>query len=228
QATQRGGAPVQAPKRLPAHLLPVRETRCDVSGLPQLRPRGRWAPKFVLTRPSKKGSAMSYPIKNRFSAAVESFRRQFADQPTQALGSILPSQSVHQALAQFAPAFRQRVYPPLTTLSLSIGQALSPDGSRQDAVARMLSARAAQGLPGCSLISGPYCKARQRLPLALIDRLLAEVAERLERQSPKDWRWRGRSLKLVDGTTVSMPDTASNQQAYQANGAQKPGQSFPQ
>ena len=58
-------------------------------------------------------------------------------------------------------SYRERVYPPLTTLGLFIGQALSADGACQDAVARHLSERTAQGEHQCSLSSGPYCKARQ-------------------------------------------------------------------
>ncbi|MDF0650249.1 MAG: hypothetical protein P0121_02125 [Nitrospira sp.] len=40
-------------------------------------------------------------------------------------------------------AFRERVYLPLTTLGLFIGQALSADGGCQDAVARPRSERTA-------------------------------------------------------------------------------------
>jgi hypothetical protein len=117
--------------------------------------------------------------------------------------------------------------PPLTTLGLFIGQALSPDGACQDAVARRLSERTAQGLAACSLNSGPYCKARKRLPLDLIRRLALTVGDRLERASPVDWKWRGRSIKLMDGTTISMPDTESNQLAYPQSGTQQAGLGFP-
>ena len=123
--------------------------------------------------------------------------------------------------------FRERIYPPLTTLGLFIGQALSPDGACQDAVARRLSERTAEGQVACSLSSGPYCKARQRLPLGLIRRLALNVGETLEHDSPADWKWRERSIKLMDGTTISMPDTESNQSVYPQSGVQKPGLGFP-
>lgn len=41
------------------------------------------------------------------------------------------------------------------------------------------------------------------------------------------WRWRGRPVKLIDGTTVSMPDTEENQLRYPQHEAQKPGLGFP-
>jgi hypothetical protein len=124
-------------------------------------------------------------------------------------------------------AHRERIYPPLTTQGLFIGQALSQDGACQDAVSRRLSERTALGEDACSLNTGPYCKARQRLPLGLIRRLALTVGETLERASPVNWKWHGRSVKLMDGTTISMPDTASNQSVYPQSGAQQAGLGFP-
>lgn len=165
--------------------------------------------------------------KKRLQRGVEQFRRQFGDQPTQALGVVLPDDILHAALEEEVGGFRQRVYPPLTALGLFIGQALSQDGACQDAVARHLSERTACGQSACSLNSGPYCKARQRLPVGLINRLGVVVGEQLEQSSPLDWKWRGRSIKLMDGTTISMPDTQENQSVYPQSGVQKPGLGFP-
>ncbi|MFO0217376.1 MAG: IS4 family transposase, partial [Burkholderiales bacterium] len=115
-------------------------------------------------------------------------------------------------------SYRDRLYPPLTTLGLFIEQSLSTDGACQDAVARYLSARHARDQAPCSLNTGPYCKARQRLPISLVEQLSATIGERLEQSAPSQWRWRGRRVKLLDGTTVSMPDTPANQAAYPQSG----------
>ena len=155
------------------------------------------------------------------------FKRCFADYPTRALNELLPEESVSRMVEEETGSYRERVYPPLTTLGLFIGQALSPDGACQDAVARHLSERAAQGATQCSLNTGPYCKARQRLPLPLIERLATAVGERLETASALAWKWRGRAVKLLDGTTISMPDTPANQAEYPQSGQQKPGLGFP-
>jgi hypothetical protein len=45
--------------------------------------------------------------------------------------------------------------------------------------------------------------------------------------APARWCWHGRDVKLVDGSTLSMPDTAANQQAYPQPASQKPGLGFP-
>ncbi|CAH1204449.1 hypothetical protein NTGBS_530007 [Candidatus Nitrotoga sp. BS] len=41
------------------------------------------------------------------------------------------------------------------------------------------------------------------------------------------WLWRGRLVRLVDGTTVTLPDTQANQTAYPQKRGQKPGLGFP-
>src|SRR5690606_36390526 len=111
----------------------------------------------------------------------------------------------------------ERLYGPLTTLALFIKQVLGADHSCQDAVARGVSARVALGQRPGSLNTGPYCKARARLRLPFIDRLGREVGARLSAGQPAAWLWRGRPVKLVDGTTVSMPDMAPNQGRFPQN-----------
>ncbi len=130
-------------------------------------------------------------------------------------------------MAEEAAGFRDRIYSPLSTLVLFIEQVLSADHSCMDAVARGLSARIALGQARCSLNSGPYCKARARLPVGLIQRLGREVAARVCAQQPGAWRWRGREVKLVDGTTVSMPDTRANQVRFPQIHEQGAGLGFP-
>jgi len=165
--------------------------------------------------------------KKRLQRAVTEFKQRFADYPTKAFDELLSEESVSRMVEEETGNYRDRTYPPLTTLGLFLGQALSPDGACQGAVARHLSERVARGAAPCSLNTGPYCKARQRLPLALIERLATAAGERLEAASASAWKWRGRAVKLLDGTTVSMPDTPANQAEYPQSGEQKPGLGFP-
>ena len=43
----------------------------------------------------------------------------------------------------------------------------------------------------------------------------------------KRWLWKGRRVLAYDGSTVSMPDTAENQQVYPQPPQQQPGLGFP-
>jgi hypothetical protein len=122
---------------------------------------------------------------------------------------------------------RERIYPPLDTLRLFVGQVLSADRACQDVVGRRLSERVAQGQSPSALNTSAYCDARQRLPIKLPVVLGDMIGERLEAMTPSAWRWQGRCVKLFDGTTVSMPDTPSNQQTYPQSREQKPGLGFP-
>jgi hypothetical protein len=158
---------------------------------------------------------------------VRRFRARFVQSAGTALGKVLTAQVLRNAVLEETGSWRERLYGPLTTLVLFIEQVLGADHSCQDAVARGLSARVGLGQAPCSLNTGPYCKARGRLALSLIERLGREMAARLCAAQPAPWLWRGRAVKLVDGTTVSMPDTAANQRAFPQSRQQKPGLGFP-
>jgi hypothetical protein len=144
------------------------------------------------------------------------------------LGEVLPTDVVMQAVEEEVGEHRQRVFPPLVTLTTFIGQVLDPDHSCREAVAQVVAERVAAGEEPCSSATGAYCKARQRLPEELPLRLLRETGQALEAQAESHWQWQGRAVKLVDGTTVSMPDTAANQEAYPQPSGQAPGLGFPQ
>jgi hypothetical protein len=155
------------------------------------------------------------------------FKRLVADEAASALAQAIPAQVLEAAVTAHAGRYRERLYPPLATLGLFIEQVLSADGACQDAVARHLSARSARKELPCSLNTGPYCKARQRLARGMVDQLIVSTGACLEQAAPASWRWQGRRVKLLDGTTVSMPDTAANQAAFPQSGEQKPGLGFP-
>jgi DDE family transposase len=155
------------------------------------------------------------------------FRARFAQSVGAALGELIPAALLMQWVVEEVGQWRERDYSPLRTLKLFLEQVLSADQSCQDAVARGVSERVAQGEAPCSLNNGPYCQARLRLPLGLPVRVARESGARLCAGQPAAWRWRGREVKLVDGTTVSMPDTAANQARFAQSHEQKPGLGFP-
>ena len=72
-----------------------------------------------------------------------------------------------------------------------------------------------------------YCQARQRVPRSWLEKIHRRVVGRIEQDAGERHRWHGRNVIVVDGTGVSMPDTAENQNAYPQSKRQKPGCGFP-
>lgn len=165
--------------------------------------------------------------RRRLRRQCEEFRREFAQQGSGGWAQVLPKAEIEQLMMAEVGAYRERIYAPLTTLRLFVGQVLASDRACQDVVGRRLSERVAAGMAECSLNTRSYCMARQRLPVALPKQLQERLGRRLEARTPVAWRWQGRPVKLFDGTTLSMPDTASNQAAFPQPGGQKPGVGFP-
>ena len=58
-------------------------------------------------------------------------------------------------------------------------------------------------------------------------RLALEMARECESQLPNEWRWKGRRVLLVDGSTISLPDTPENQAEYPQSSSQAEGLGFP-
>jgi len=125
------------------------------------------------------------------------------------------------------PPHRERVFTPTLTLSMFMAQALSDDGSCQKAVDDLLAKRVCEQLPPCSVSTGAYCRARRRLPKAMITELVTATGALAKERVRAPWLWQGRSVKLVDGTTISMADTAENQADYPQQSMQAPGLGFP-
>ena len=104
---------------------------------------------------------------------------------------------------------------------------LSADPSCRAAALRVLVLVVVLQRPPCSTDTGLYCRARGKLPAALLRRLTLDVAGHLEQAVPQRWLWKGRHVHLVDGTTVTAPDTEENQEVYPQPPGQKPGLGFP-
>ena len=160
-------------------------------------------------------------------AQVQSLLRGFLQDGSFPFGSVLTVKDIVDLISQECVETADRIFTPLVTLCTFLSQIHSDDPSCRAAVARLNATRVAQGLAPCSPLTGGYCKARQRLPETLLQRLLVLSGQRLQQQIPAAWHWHGRAVKIVDGSGVSMPDTEENQQEYPQPGSQAPGLGFP-
>ena len=124
---------------------------------------------------------------------------------------------------------RQRIFSPLVTFWAFLAQVLERGSSCRDALQR-ISAWWQVHFPGQgspSADTSAYCQARARLDETVLQQIGSDVAEQLERQVTNDQLWLGRRVKIVDGTGLSMPDTAANQRQWPQSSGQKPGCGFP-
>jgi hypothetical protein len=153
-------------------------------------------------------------------------RRHFLQDGELPFTDVLTEGAVAQALAAVT-GWLDRVFSPLVTLWVFLGQVLSADHSCRAAVARLIAHRLARGQRPCSAQTGAYCQARQRLPESFFADVACSVGRRLDDQADRRWLWQGRRVYLFDGTTVTMPDTPENQAAYPQVYNQKPGLGFP-
>ena len=141
--------------------------------------------------------------------------------------NLLTGPQLLEAVEAQLPEHRERHYPPTLTLSMFLGQVMSADGSCQNTVNEALVNRLLSGMSVGSANTGGYCIARQRLPQEMVSTLARQTGALLGVYTPTGWLWGGRHVKLVDGTTVSMPDTEANQARFPQPGGQAPGVGFP-
>lgn len=138
-------------------------------------------------------------------------------------------------VAQFIPAEtflptgsqRERVFTPWVTFITFLGQVLARGSSCREAVRRVQAWSVASRRPPPDDNTSGYCQARTRLSLATLQASHEQVSGWIERRTQEAWRWCGRSVKVLDGCGVSMPDTAENRARWPYAGGQKPGCGFP-
>jgi hypothetical protein len=126
--------------------------------------------------------------------------------------------------------FYHRLYTPLVTVLVFIAQVLDSDRSCRKAVSRLVglaSSSSRQG-PKPSQNTAAYCKARLRLPLTLIWKLIEWSRQRIDAQVGADELWLGRhKVHVVDGSSCQTPDTEANRNELGLPANVKPGCGLP-
>ncbi|MCH7686694.1 MAG: IS4 family transposase [Planctomycetes bacterium] len=155
------------------------------------------------------------------------FRRQFAQHGKLPFANVLPEETVIECLRTLGVVYYESLYNPVAVVWLFLSQVIHANPTLAVVVENFLAWRLGQGLSPCSVDTGAYTRARQRLPESLLALLTQQTGREADRAAPDGWRWLGRVVKLFDGSTVSMPDTPENQAAYPQNRSQAPGVGFP-
>jgi len=169
---------------------------------------------------------MTYSNPGSFRAQASFLRRQFLQDGELPFTNVLTEEVIAQALTALSD-WLDRIFSPLVTLWVFLGQVLSADHSCRAAVARLIAHRLARGQSPCSPETGAYCQARKRLPESFFADVARQTGRNLDAQVDPQWLWKRRRVYIYDGSTVTMPDTSPNQAAYPQPKAQKPGLGFP-
>jgi hypothetical protein len=176
--------------------------------------------------PGKEAPKVRYSNSGSVREQVDFLRRQFLQDGDLPFTDVLTEDVLTQALTAVG-VWLDRVFSPLVTLWVFLGQVLSADHSCRAAVARLIAHRLSRGQRPCSAETGAYGQARRRLPETFFADVACSVGRNLDARAERDWLWTGRRVYLFDGSTVTMPDTRENQQASPQVYNQKPGLGFP-
>ena len=107
--------------------------------------------------------------------------------------NVLSEEVVSQSLAAIGRCWKDRIYSPLVTLWVFLGQVLSADHSCRAAVARLIAHRVSQG-QSVLCGDGAYCQARKRLPEEFFPDVACQMGRRWTQRSIPQWLWKGRRV----------------------------------
>ena len=160
----------------------------------------------------------------------QQFLRVFLQDDNHRFRDVLTEEQIERTAQQQQLSFgtgTQDIYTLPLTLWLFVTQVVSEAKSCLAAVARLLAWLTKVGRAVCDAGTGAYCKARAKLTELFLQTLACDVGRQLEDQALDGWRWRRRRVVLVDGSTLSLPDTRANQAVYPQTRSQRPGVGFP-
>jgi hypothetical protein len=178
----------------------------------------------------KEGIFMAYTIPRGLGSRFTGILRSFAQDDGLPFASVLTEEQIQAAAKAEGVSFGQGVkdvFTPAVTLLAFVGQFVGGHKTCVATVVRVITFLLAMGRNACSAATGAYCKARAKLPEKFLRRLTYQVGSELEAQAPDKWRWHGRRVLFIDGTTLTLPDTPANQRAYPQSRSQRPGMGFP-
>ena len=139
----------------------------------------------------------------------------------------MPEPIIKQTISELKIKYKKRLFDPIITLWAFLSQVLDNDKTCHNAVSKIIAHLAESEVEVPSTDTSAYCQARSRLPEKLLEKLFNYSAQKLEEKVTQEHLWCGRNVLVIDGSTVSMPDTIENQKEYPQPSTQKSGCGFP-
>jgi len=122
---------------------------------------------------------------------------------------------------------RVRVYSANVTFWGFLFQVLSPGTACREVVRKVQSFCSEKELPLPSSNNAAYCTVRTRVKDLDLEVIHKKVCEKVEQRVIADQRWKGRDVRVLDGTGITLPDTPKNQAEFPQPSIQRKGCGFP-
>jgi hypothetical protein len=163
------------------------------------------------------------PRGSRLARTAQSLRAATLSQLEDRFAAAVPAGLFPKAPAQANS--RDRVYTRRRTFWCMLWQCFHPGASGREVVRQLQALFRLHGGPALSPEDGAYCRAKKRLPESEFSQALAATARVADAAAPPLSLLRGRPIKVVDGSTATLPDTPKNRAAYPP--LQSPPPNFP-
>ena len=121
-----------------------------------------------------------------------------------ALQELLSDDEIELVCRHLGHRWRDRIFPPAVTVRSMVHRALNPDKSIR---AVLTDLAVADDRLKHTPADASWCEARARLPEELWPELLQHSINRLKDLTSGRFLYKGRQVFLIDGSTLSMPDT---------------------
>jgi hypothetical protein len=165
------------------------------------------------------------PMGSRPQNTARTFRQATLSQIEQTLAPALPAQLLHPPGA--GDHSRQRVFPLPRTFWCWIWQSFQAKTSRREVVRQVQAMLALLPHAAIDPSTSAYCQARGKLPLSLLQRAFAASGRSAEKLAPAGRLLQARRVKIVDGSSVRLHNTARNRESFPASPNQFGGPGFP-
>ena len=122
---------------------------------------------------------------------------------------------------------RERIFSLRLTFECFVWQMLTPRTACREVVRQVQALFRLHGRGAVDEGDSAYVQARQRLPRERLEKALSLTAQAADRRAGSGGPLQGRPVKVVDGSSTQLADTAQNQKRFPQPTGQKPGCGFP-
>jgi len=155
------------------------------------------------------------------AASVENLRSKSVSEQREVLGKFVELDS------EGGGGKRKRLFYPVRIFWMFLNQVLSGNISCSETLQKILAWLCLETGRLLSPNTAAYCKARQRLDGQWLHLINQQIVKRMDNEVSEEQLGRGRPVRVVDGSGLSMPDTPANQEMFPQSKRQKKGCGFP-